>query len=889
MANNGSMSLKTGTKTDNEIFQESMDYKKRIKEEFSAALNDVQPTENKEQLTDFKESVVSDLGSLEITFQDSWTEFPSLRSILERVGVLEVVMEGMDFIIKQLVDAMTLLETFMAFIEKMKKMIMNFINIWLATLTIILNTIKELMAKVKKLLYFFDLTGNGVYMTQFTVPWSNPWTNDGKVVEYDKIRPTLNDMMTTWPGRPNVEDSICGVLFFPYTAFRLSSFGDIVGAAKDLVGGISDLANSIADIFKKDIQQSQTEFITNSKVSGENRKNITLLYQRGMYVFMGGFEESMNARKARLKGILGEIDSKISEVVEADAASLEAQYKMSKEVSNAVCKQQSNVMMSADTPLMKASTLGKAIVSRHSSQDFIEFRFGSRDNNYFIIKEIKVVLKDNTTGQIVKVEEGEVNTLYSNPRLKPFYFSEDLISLQVMDKEIQGICPTDTLHDPADFMGRDMYNSTQYSAPTLNTEEEVDASDIEQKILYIKNKTSQQILGIDDNIWEGEHISLQEEPSLSKSFDYFDYGTRASLSKRSELTPSRLYMAFRSMPSPIATKLQETISPEGGGDPTPKYSAYFHITTVSGDAMLAHEDMLKDSVTMETTLENLVWDQGSITHTDSLTSALLLPPIKDSEDENSWISAATPEMTLDEVMKQILPKAVRKGINDAVVVIDDVIEELEDAIKKMGEMGRKLSSILADIQKLIALVQNQIIRKLIDAVIALLNQPVPGIYLALWRGGSDELPGIIEGALMKQDIYRETKGGAVFFMDSSTIVFILELLKLYDSFRDFFESEFIAEKAAIDIASEAAPSFDILIPKEQVDIPGLTGINAKFRARMGIEELIDIPDYKSSVQAPEMVAVQVQEALSFMAKGRANKVEVDSHISKFSTPSGFSL
>jgi len=849
--------------------------------------------------------------------QDTWIEFPSLSDWLSKLGVLEVVLKVVDALIAKLIEAMALLQIVIDFIQMLKGLLMAFLNIWLTALKIILRTLRKLLKKLKDLLLFFDFGGNGVYITQYTLPLKIPPGPDGKMIEYSRHREILTKAVTTWAGRPNFEDSICGVVFLPYALFNLASFGDIMKSFGDFMGGMADLWDSLIDLLTPDDANTVSAAAENNIAVGKARQKALelvhlandLLWETYWVDDENGYD-TMAKLLAEGESTLKELLKQIADIKELDTKVLHSALDMAKLKRKTLFSNQTEQLLSSKGNLLKSSHLKKILVGKHPSKEFIEIRLNAPQNNFVIIKEIHLTLVDIKEGK----QEGEPILAYRNPRLSMLQHAQGILRNLTVDQMINDTMLEDELYDEfAVTPGEDLYNSTYFSNTDLERDTLASLTENEVKLLYIRDKykkITNRVLdtGLGQSIWDEDIFkSLKEDPVKDDS--YYDYGTRISLSKRTALTPHALFLKLEHLKN-VKGKIFET-NDKG----SPKYQAYLHITTVKGDAMLVSDKFMDSSVTGEEMVSSyggITWDIGNIVSEEKSTSAKVLPRIPKNKDEGSWISAASPSVTGEELFKQILPKHFTKAIKQTFKSMDETLEDLEKRIEELEKFGDGLNTLLADLQDLIALLQNQVLKALIKAIKALLNQPMPGIYLSLWKGDSTDLPSILVGAMRKKGIYRSTAGGAIFMMDSRTIEFILEFLKLSNEFSTFFSS--------FDLDSPYVPpeekgpritikpldfNFPILIPKLNLDlsfkgnrIP--TAIASKIptvrddliqsaadyakdvHAGAGLEDPTEVNLDAPSQGNYEMVEVQIIQALEYIAKNKSSNFKVQANVSTFS-------
>ena len=259
------------------------------------------------------------------------------------------------------------------------------------------------------------------------------------------------------------------------------------------------------------------------------------------------------------------------------------------------------------------------------------------------------------------------------------------------------------------------------------------------------------------------------------------YNTRWMVTKRKPITPYKFYIRLSDLKSPgMIDNIKDTAT----------YKTSVNIATVNGDCMILPQEFFDRNVSTASLFSSSIpWDVGTPLCEDSLavTSVFVGRPLTASPFGGEWTYMASPSASTETLLKYMLPPSLVEAIRKGREVLIEEMNYLEKMIQDMMDLANKTNGLLDQIKSYLALINNRVFQQIIDLISSLLFDDIPAIYVAVWSGGSDRIPGFIVNALQEKSLLVSTKGGIVFFGESAMLASILNIIRAGKDFAEFLE------------------------------------------------------------------------------------------------------
>lgn len=678
---------------------------------------------------------------------------PGLDRLNEKLDpakkVIISIIEAFDKLVDAAETLINLIEAFIGYLLEQTSVILLLLK---AAVQMLKQVLKQLRDTMK-----LSLLESGMYYGQFVFTWNDVYSRSDKYNVVANTGPlvynTLTAAVTEWMNRPQAQDTMCGLMFMPFSV-PPEAARTVSGALK-----LSELLEYHIDKLRKALNENKRKTpykddalaVATGEILPRLAANMKTMLTPGTI-----FEE----RKAVSAKVRDDIYDNLPTAVDTVAADIADRLAVIKDLQD----------QTAEDRLLKAER----------NPEFDDIIPGSMMFLGSKIEKGKAVLYSNYRNRmyryissIFKISEGEVTEVFrdpsfltasvmSDPEVKQYIgFLSDIIRSYFKIKASFRLAPERASWE----------NQFKNTLPG-RVASRIESEKIPDKVIpFIILQALLTYPSVPEAI-----------KTMNKTYDKqlrtvnLEYGRRSSLSYR-RLYPDNLVMD------------------------NAKEGDIYYITFAPQDTLYFGEDFLR-STTPPSGVQTGRWLAGTPEAVGGTTTGIIKVR-KDIDMYPMWYSAATPEsvnsISSDRFLSDILPPAVTNSIDDFYDFIDAAEESIDNALKTVNKTREKVQDIKAEIMKYIKIIKD-ISSSLKEFIENLDLLKLPEIYIVTWKGNAEEMPGILINALLEKNILQSTYGGAMVFAEATALSALLEM---YKAGRD-------AVKRSEQIASDTASYFDSL-------------------------------------------------------------------------------
>ena len=733
-------------------------------------------------------------------FKGEWLKLDSIADWIGKILGTEAFKDAVEDVLGVLEKAIKIYGIVLSIIDKFGRTAIDFANAWSIAIKVVLKIFKKLLKSFIDTILFGDLLGNGIYTTQVLLQ-----PNGKGQFNHGELGNILRDAVNRWPGHPEVNNNVCGMIFIPYT---------ILGLNNPYLSEMIDNINNIADFAAKKFNSGNMKTSNAKKTTAMAEQKELTKYRTELRTYLEAlYQETLGGRQTTdtVGGDSTSINNVLTSYREKIRKKDKSFLKNTLEYRYASYKGIAEIKARMFDLKSSRSSLGPGIDKGYSAKrddGFLEIFLAGPQNNNFIIKEIYVTVINRTS------KKAEVAKCYENRKLLPLVTYKETNSLLEQDLELMS----------RSFFTYFLTSNKEYPVSLFEDSDLNDQfeslTNEELKLFYAREKMIDLFPDSEDY-----HESLYTDPNAEDS-NFFTYDHRFMLSTRNPLTPFKLYLKLDKADNDLSDKVADSET----------YSTFVTINTVKGDTLIVHDDYLDPAVTTPN-LFPVGWGIGEMnfSQNEHMSFLVVKNEIPREASTNEWLSASTPSMNMEYLMKGILPREVYDGLRDGLGYLDDFLDGIDSIAGGLSLFGAKFDTILSDLMFFANFIKNGILQKFYNFLKAVLLEDIPVLYVSVWTGSSRAIPDIIMNALRQEGIQKATMGGRILFMDSATLAYILNVLKVYNDFKAFIQNvdSYIPnmELPSVDKDIEAITTEDIEIKlialEDQLESIGATATKAK--------------------------------------------------------------
>ncbi|MFA5428902.1 MAG: hypothetical protein WC279_11930 [Sulfurimonas sp.] len=678
---------------------------------------------------------------------------PGIAKLNEKLDpakkVLISVIEAFDKLVDAAEALINLIEAFIGYLLEQASVILLLLK---AAVQMLKQVLKQLRDAMK-----LSLLESGMYYGQFVFTWNDVYSRSDKYNVVANTGPlvynTLTAAVTEWMNRPQAQDTMCGLMFMPFS-IPPEAARTVSGALKLselLEYHIDKLRKAVNENKRKTPYKDQVLMEASGKVLPRIAANMRTLLIQGT---------TFDERKVVASAVYNDINDHLQDAVDTVIADTADKL--------------------ADLLDLQNQTAEERLLKAEKDPEFDDIVPGSM-----------IFLGS-------KVEKGKA-VLYSNYRNKTYRYISSIF--KVSDGEV-----SEVFRDPSFAVASLMTN------PEVRQYMEI-ITDIIRSYLKIKSSfrldaERNAITGPFSSTLPGTIAALVKKNNIPDKVIPF-------IVLHALLTYPKISGQLKELTGTYEKQLK-TVSLEYGRRSSVAYRRLYpdnlvmdsakegdiyYITFAPQDTLYFGSDFLK-TTTPPGSVQTGRWLAGTPEAVGGTTTGIIKVR-KDIDLYPMWYSAATPEsvnsISSDRFLNDILPPAITNSVDDFYDLIDAAEESIDNALKSVNKTKEKVQDIKAEIMKYITVIRD-ISDSLKEFIENLELLKLPEMYIVTWKGNADSIPEIMINALMEKNILQSTYGGAMIFAEATALS---ALLDMYKAGRDAVNSSEL-------IASDTAAYFDRL-------------------------------------------------------------------------------